>query len=101
MASILYLWHVDISKSSNVVLSATSNFWSNIQIVRTHIFKHNILNSVSFTTRYLDFGILYCFFRHISDEVMYFVLNNVENSKKIHFSTQKYICYSCTLRKMH
>ena len=77
------------NKSSNVVLSATSNFWGNIQIVRTHIFKHNILNSVSFTTRYLDFGILYCYFKHTSDEVIYYVLNNVEDTKKIHFSTQK------------
>jgi len=85
----------------NIILSATSNFWDNIQIVKTYIFKYNILNSVSFIARYLDIRILYCCFRHISDKVMYSVLNNVEDTKKIHFSTQKYICYSCTLRKVH
>ena len=34
-------------KSSDTVLSVTSNLWENIQIVRTYILKHDIPNSVS------------------------------------------------------
>ena len=29
------------------------------------------------------------------------ILNNVKNAKKIHFSIQKHVCYSCTLEKIY
>jgi len=45
-------------KSGDAVLLAIPNLWDNIQIVRTHILKHNVTNFVSFTTRYLDFETL-------------------------------------------
>ena len=77
-------------KSSNTIISATSNIWSNIQIVRTHILKHNAPNPVSLISRYLDFETLHCY-----------VLDNVEDVRKIHFPTQKHIYHSCTLRKIH
>ena len=54
------------NKSGNAILLTTSNFWSNIQIIRTHILKYNISNSVSLIIRYLDFKTLYCCFEHIS-----------------------------------
>ena len=38
------------NKSGDAVLWATSNLWSNIQIVRTCILKHNVSNFVSFVT---------------------------------------------------
>jgi len=47
------------NKSSDAVLLATSSFWGNIQIIRTCILKYNVLNFMSFTTRHLDFEILY------------------------------------------
>jgi len=50
------------NKFGNVVLSAILNLWGNIQIVRTCIFKNNVSNPISLTTRHLDFEILYhCF----------------------------------------
>ena len=61
-------------KSGDVVLSATSNLWSNIQIVRTHILKHNISNPVSLTTRYPDSKNLHHNFGHISYEIMICVI---------------------------
>ena len=56
---------------------------------------------MSLVTRYLDFETLHCCFGHISDEVMCHILDNVEDAKKIHFSTQKCVCYNYTLRKIH
>ena len=56
---------------------------------------------MSLITRYLDFETLHYYFEHVSDEVMQHVLNNVKDTKKICFLTQKYICYSCTLRKIY
>jgi len=88
-------------KSGDAVLSATPNLWDNIQIVRTYILKHNVLNFVSFTTRYLDFETLHCFFGHTSNKVMCYVLDNIEYMKKIYFPTQKHVCCSYTLEKIH
>jgi len=88
-------------KSSNAVLLVTSNLWSNIQIVRTYILKHDIPNSMSLAARYLDIETLYHCFRHTFDEVMCHVLDNVKDVKKICFLTQKHICCSCTLEKIY
>ena len=88
-------------KSDDAVLSATPNFWGNIQIIRTHILKHNILNSVSLVTKNLDFETLHHHFGHASDKVMHHVFDNVEDVKKIHFPIQKHVCHSCTLGKIH
>ena len=88
-------------KSSNAVLSATSNLWSNIQIVRTHILKHDVSNSVSLAARYLDIETLHHCFRHTFDEVIHHVLDNVKDVKKICFLTQKHVCCSCTLGKIY
>ena len=87
------------NKSGNAVLLATSNLWGDIQIVRTYILKNNIFNPVSLSTRYLDFGTLHCHFRHISDNIICYVLNNIEDMKKICFSTQKHVSCSYTLEK--
>ena len=70
-------------KSSNAVLSVTPNLWNNIQIVRTLILKHNISNSMSFTTKYSDFETLHCCFGHVSNKVMCYVLNNVKDVKNL------------------
>jgi len=88
-------------KSGDAVLSATPNLWSNIQIVRACILKHDVSNPMSLVIRHLDFETLHHHFGHTSDEVIYHVLDNVENTKKIHFLTQKYVYCGCTLRKMH
>ena len=88
------------NKPSNTILSATS-IWDNIQIVKTCILKHNISNSISLTTRYLNFETLHHHFWHISNEFICHIFENIEDMKKIHFLTQKYICYSYTLKKMH
>ena len=72
-------------KSGDAVLLATPNLWSNIQIVRTCILKHDIPNPMSLVTRHLDFETLYCHFRYASDEAMHHVLDNVEDAKKIYF----------------
>jgi len=72
-------------KFGNAILLATSNLWGNIQIVKTHIFKYNIPNSVSLVIRYLDIEILHHYFRYTFDKVIYYVLNNVEDTKKIYF----------------
>jgi len=58
--------------------------------VRTYILKHNVPNSVSLISRYLDFETLYCY-----------ILDNVEDVRKIYFPTQKHVYHSCTLRKMY
>ena len=74
-------------KSGNAILLAAPNLWSNIQIIRTCILKYNVPNSISLTTRHLDFETLHCYFGHASDKVIHHVLDNVKNIKKIHFST--------------
>ena len=56
------------------------------------------MNSVR---RHLDFETLHHYFGHASDKVICHVINNVKDAKKIHFPTQKHICYDYTLRKMH
>ena len=61
----------------------------------------NVSNSVSLVTRHLDFETLHHHFGHASNEIMHHVLDNVEDTRKIHLSTQKHVCYSCTLRKMY
>ena len=88
-------------KSDDAVLSATSNFWNNIQIIRTCILKYDVSNSVILVTRHLDFETLHHHFGHACNEVMHHILDNVEDMKKICFPTQKHICHSCTLGKMY
>ena len=56
---------------------------------------------MSFTTRHLDFETLHHCFGHASNEVIHYVLNNVENTKKICFPIYKYIYYSCTFEKIY
>ena len=80
---------------------AIPNLWNNIQIVRICIFKYNIFNSVSFVTRYLDIKTSYNYFGHISDEVIYYILDNVKNVKKIYFPVQKYIYHYYTFGKIY
>jgi len=75
------------NKSGNAVLLATPNLWGNIQIVKNCILKHNISNFMGSATRYLDFETLHYHFEYGSDEVMCYVLDNVENTKKIYFPT--------------
>ena len=53
--------------------------------MRTHIFKYNIPNSVSFVIRYLDIEILYHHFGYTFDKVIHYILNSVEDAKKIYF----------------
>ena len=70
--------------------------------MRTYIFKYNVLNFVSLVIRHLDFKTLHHhYFEHASNKVMYYVLNNVEDVKKIYFPIQEYVYHSCTLRKIH
>ena len=71
------------NKSSNAVQWTTPNFWGNIQIVRIYILEYNISNSMSFIIRYLEFKTLHHCFRHISDEVICYFFDNVEDTKKI------------------
>jgi len=72
------------NKSGDAVLSATVNLWSNVQIMRTCILKYNVPNPVSITIRYLDFETLHHNFGHVSDKVMHYFLDNIEDVKKIH-----------------
>ena len=51
--------------------------------MRTHIFKYNVLNLISLVTRHLDFKTLHHNFEHASNKVMCYVLDNVEDIKKI------------------
>jgi len=68
---------------------------------RIYILEYNISNSMSFITRYLEYETLHHCFRHISDEFICHVFDNVEDTKKIYFPTQKHIYHSCTLEKMY
>ena len=88
-------------KSGDIILLATPNLWDNIQIVRTHILKHDVPNPISLITRYLDFETLHHYFGHASDEIMCHVLNNVEDMKKILFPIQKHVCCGYTFGKIH
>ena len=88
-------------KSGYTILLVTLNLWGNIQIVKTCILKHNVSNPMSLVVRYLNFETLYYHFGHAPDMVMYHVLDNVEDTKKIYFLIQKYICYGCTFGKMY
>ena len=88
-------------KFNNTVLLATANLWGNIQIVGTYILKYNVFNLVSFAIKYLDFETLDCCFMHISDKIIYYVLNDVEDMKKIYFPIQKHICYNYTFGKIY
>jgi len=87
-------------KFGNAVLLVVSNLWDNIKIVKTYILKYNIFSPVSLTTRYLDFETLYYHFEHVSDEVIHHILDNIEDTKKSCFPTQKYVFYSYILRKV-
>ena len=42
---------------------------------------------MSLAIRHLDFKTLYCCFKYTSDEIMYYILDNVEDAKKIYFPT--------------
>ena len=75
------------NKFDDTVLLATFNLWSNIQIVRTYILKHDVSNPMTLATRYLNFETLHCCFGYASNEVMHHVLGNVEDVKKICFPT--------------
>ena len=88
-------------KFGNTILSANPNLWSNIQIIRTYILKHNVPNLVSLITRHLDFETLYHYFKHASDKIMYHIFDNVEDANKICFPTQKHVCHGYTLENMH
>ena len=70
-------------KSGDIILLATPNLWNNIQIVRTYILRHNVFNSISLMTKYLDFETLY----YTSDKVMCHIIDNVEDIRKICFPT--------------
>jgi len=87
-------------KSDGAILSVTSNFWSNIQIVRTYILKYNIPNLMSLTTRYLNFETLLHYFEYTSNKIICHILDNIKDAK-IHFLTQKHVCCSCTLGKIY
>jgi len=54
---------------------------------------------MSLAIRHLDLETLHYHFGYGSDEVMCYVLDNVEDIKKFHFLT--YICHGYTLEKMH
>jgi len=69
--------------------------------VKTYILKYNVSNSIDLTTKHLDFETLHYHFGYTFDKVMCYILNNIEDAKKIYFPTQKYVCYSCILRKIH
>jgi len=87
--------------SGDAILSALSNLWGSIQVVRTCIIKNNIPNPVSLVTRYLDYKIIYCRLGHISDEAIRHISDNIEGAKKICFPNKKHICHGCTLGKLH
>ena len=46
--------------SSDAVLSALSNLWGSIQVVRTYIIKNNVPNPMSLIIRHLDYETIYC-----------------------------------------
>ena len=77
------------------------NLWESIQVMRTCIIKNNVPNPVSLVTRYPDYETIHCWLRHISDEAMRHISDNVEGSKKICFLNKKHIYYGCTLEKLH
>jgi len=65
-------------KSGNTVLLATPNLWGNIQIIRTHILKHDDPNPISLITRHLDFETLHHHFGHTSDKVMFLTMLKIQ-----------------------
>jgi len=71
----------------NAVLLAILHLWSNIQIIRTYILKHDVPIFMSLVIRHLEFETLYYCFGHASDEIICYVLNNVKDVKKIYFPT--------------
>jgi len=87
--------------SGNAVLSALSNLWGSIQVIRTYIIKNNVPNPVSLVTRHLDYETIYYQLGHISDKAMRHISDNVEGAEKICFPNKKYICCSCALEKLH
>ena len=87
--------------SSDAVLSALPNLWGSIQIVRTCIIKNNVSNPINLVTRHPDYETIHCQLRHISDEAMRHISDNVEGAEKICFPNKKHICHSCTLKKLH
>jgi len=87
--------------SGDAVLSALPNLWRSIQVVRTCIIKNNVPNPVSLVTRHPDYETIHCQLRHISNEAMRYISDNVEGAEKICFSNKKHICRSCALEKLH
>jgi len=89
------------NSSGDAVLSALSNLWESIQVVKTCIIKNNVPNPVSLVTRHPDYETIHRRLRHISDEAMRHISDNVEGAEKICFPNKKHICYSCALGKLH
>jgi len=69
--------------------------------MKTYILKYNVSNSVNLMMRYVDFETLHHCFGHAYHEVIYYVLDNAEYTKKICFPTQNCMCYSYTLENIH
>ena len=88
-------------KFDNTILSATSNLWNNIQIMRTYILKYNVPNLVSLVIKLLNFETLYHHLEYAFNRIMYHVLDNVEDVKKIYFPAWKHIYYDCILKKIY
>ena len=87
--------------SGNAVLFALPNLWESIQVVRTCIIKNNVPDPVSLVTRHLDYETIHCRLRHISDEAMRHISDNIEGTEKICFSNKKHICCGYTLGKLY
>jgi len=86
---------------TDAVLSALSNLWESIQVVRICIIKNSVPNPVSLVTRHLDYKTIYHQLGHISDEAMGHVPNSIEDAEKICFPNKKYVCCNYTLEKLH
>ena len=86
---------------SDAVLSALPNLWGSIQVMRTYIIKNNVPNPVSLVTRHPDYETIHCWLRHISDEAMRYISDNVKGVEKIWFPNKKHVCHGCALGKLH
>ena len=69
--------------------------------MRTCIIKNNISNPISLVTRYLDYETIHHRLRHISDEAIKHISDNVEGTEKICLPNKKYIYYGYALGKLH
>jgi len=87
--------------SGDAVLSALPNHWENIQVVRTYIIKNNVPDPMNLVARHPNYETIHCRLGHASDEVIKYVLDNVEGAKKICFPKKKHICCGYALGKLH